>query len=772
MYQSSHTDLKRTLGLSIGFAALLIALISLNVLLPYRIQAQISAVSVDQAGQCNGTTPCYTTIQAGVNNTRSGGTISIFPGVYTETVDLSLMGSALITPTLGNITLTTVNAQGAVISGTATISPVTGIALTTSSVFTGNVTLAGLIVTSPDNDGMSLDVNGNVSLTGIQATNALTNGIDIDLQSPKTARSLTVSDTTAIGNGGKGIDLDVISGTITLANITARTNGDDGVGANITTGTFSAAKVVADTNGEDGLDAGVITGTITVDTVDVNQSGDDGLALSVGDSDLNIGSGTITVTNVTVKQSTEDGIRLRGYGSNVVSTIIDATAQNNGGANIGRGFSIETNGDVSITDATSQGNERENYKIEIVNGGNLTLNNVLSDGGNVEEGMELRLEGGGSATFDGVTTTNNDREGMQLEIADGGSAVLNDITATGNTQEGIKAELFGGGSITITNALSNQNLQDGFDIALAENGNITISDAEARANGDPNAQTPDDRLYNGFSLEAAEGDIRLRNTSTVSNTASGLALISSGSVLLTNVTVQGNGSDGINLAQAPFLGPEDNLGIINSIIVGNNVDPTANGTGGIVLAELDPNGTLAVTGNIIADNGTAGLVLNTVPTQTILQAVGNWWGDSSGPSGNGPGSGDGVVANAGSIVFTPWIDTIGLVSAPTQSPQVTNLRFQFRDAAGTVFLGAGPGDPNSATPPFKLSSDWGTIQTSGFIGGNSGVMTAILTQPTSGNATVTLDGLGKLDATCQTNGTCTFGASPNNLLLYIPMIKR
>ncbi|MCG8346567.1 MAG: right-handed parallel beta-helix repeat-containing protein [Chloroflexales bacterium] len=772
MYQSRHTDLTRTLGLSIGFAALIIMLIMLSVMLPYRIQAQTSVVSVDLAGQCNGNQPCYTSIQTGVNNTAPGGTISIFPGVYTETVDLSLMSSALIAPTLGNITLNTVNAQGTVISGTATVSPVTGIALATSSVFTGNVALTGLKVTSPDNHGMSLDVNGDVSLTNVQATNAFTKGIDIDLTSPNTARSLTISNTTVTGSGDKGFDLDVISGTITLAKITATMNGDDGVGADMITGTFSATNIVVVKNGQDGLDAEIITGTITVDTLNSTANSDDGLSLGIGDDKKSIGSGTITVSNATVNNNTDDGVRLRGYGGTVVSKMRDLTAKNNGNANFGRGFSIETNGDVSITNATSQRNERENYKIEITNGGNLTLNNVLSDGGNVEEGMELRLEGGGSATFNDVATTNNDREGMQLEIAGGGSAIMNNITATGNTQEGIKAQIFGGGSITITKALSNQNLQNGFDIVLTDNGNITISDTEARANGDPSAQTPDDRLRDGFSLETVEGDIRIRNTSAVSNTASGFGLVSSGSVLFTNVTIQNNGSDGVSLVQAPFRSPVDNLGITNSIITGNNADSTANGVGGIRLSELDPNGTLAVSGNIIADNSNAGLVLTKVPTQTILQAVGNWWGDVSGPSGKGSGSGASVVANAGSIVFTPWIDTIDFISAPSQSPQVTNLRFQFRDAAGTVFLGTGPGNPNNTTPPFRLSSDRGTIQTSGLIEGDSGVMTAILTQPSSGNATVTLNGLGKLDATCRTGGTCTFGTNPSSLFLYIPMIKR
>jgi hypothetical protein len=42
-----------------------------------------------------------------------------------------------------------------------------------------------------------------------------------------------------------------------------------------------------------------------------------------------------------------------------------------------------------------------------------------------------------------------------------------------------------------------------------------------------------------------------------------------------------------------------------------------------------------------------------------LTLLSNWWGDPSGPSGEGPGSGDSiVVAGTGSVDFTPWLAAV------------------------------------------------------------------------------------------------------------------
>lgn len=62
--------------------------------------------------------------------------------------------------------------------------------------------------------------------------------------------------------------------------------------------------------------------------------------------------------------------------------------------------------------------------------------------------------------------------------------------------------------------------------------------------------------------------------------------------------------------------------------------------------------------NDIADNAYAGLRIGSNQT-TVIDATCNWWGDASGPSGVGPGSGDRVLVEAGAAAptFTPFATT-------------------------------------------------------------------------------------------------------------------
>ena len=69
---------------------------------------------------------------------------------------------------------------------------------------------------------------------------------------------------------------------------------------------------------------------------------------------------------------------------------------------------------------------------------------------------------------------------------------------------------------------------------------------------------------------------------------------------------------------------------------------------------------VVINNNDISGNTTYG-VENT-DTATTLDATNNWWGDISGPSGMGPGSGDSVSAN---VNYDPWL------TAPWVTPWVT-----------------------------------------------------------------------------------------------------
>lgn len=56
---------------------------------------------------------------------------------------------------------------------------------------------------------------------------------------------------------------------------------------------------------------------------------------------------------------------------------------------------------------------------------------------------------------------------------------------------------------------------------------------------------------------------------------------------------------------------------------------------------------------VIQNNNIAGNEYGVVSTASVVDAQINWWGDASGPSGQGPGTGDTVSTN---VLFCPWLD--------------------------------------------------------------------------------------------------------------------
>ena len=242
-------------------------------------------VFVDAAGGCAGNAPCFTTIQAGVNNAGPGSaTLFIFPGTYTESVNLDLMGSAIGgTPddiALLNSTFLTIFAasapdeaasamraplladgparveaarahvdavlgrmrhlvpagaalaaheSGASLSGVSTLPAVDivspgGAAIFHTGTFPGSVGLFGLNVQSASAEGISLpDVAGAIDAFVVVADDSLLDGMVLN-----TAEDLMVIGASASGNGGYGLDASA-GMEMELINVIANANGADGM---------------------------------------------------------------------------------------------------------------------------------------------------------------------------------------------------------------------------------------------------------------------------------------------------------------------------------------------------------------------------------------------------------------------------------------------------------------------------------------------------------------------------------------------------------------
>ena len=324
----------------------------------------------------------------------------------------------------------------------------------------------------------------------------------------------------------------------------------------------------------------------------------------------------------------------------------------------------------------------------------------------------------GNVTIDGFIVTSPNDDGIRVDV--NSDVVIANVTANNTGEEGfdIKAD----GDVTITDSSADGNVDDGFDIETETDGDVTITDSSANENDS-----------DGFELEA-DGNIDVSDSSANENGNSGFDFREASNVTATNITAKDNGAEGFTVND--FAGDEkiNQLTIQDSHLQGNGSD-------GTTLEHLDFGGTHQVNGNIICANVDNGLELGAaafMSAAATVDAVGNWWGDASGPAP--VGTGDAVDKGPGTVNFDPWVDTIFGSAAAATVGASSAVSFQFSDSGITVFLGQGPGDRN-VTPPFTLTTDNGTVSpSSAFINKPDGTLEVTLTPASVGTATVTVTG--------------------------------
>jgi hypothetical protein len=129
-------------------------------------------------------------------------------------------------------------------------------------------------------------------------------------------------------------------------------------------------------------------------------------------------------------------------------------------------------------------------------------------------------------------------------------------------------------------------------------------------------------------------------------------------------TVDNSTSAGILVST--YYGPGTTAAITGNTLTGN--------TGGIAVGiDSSDTSTAVAHNNNIYGNSAYG-INSTAPT---VDATVNWWGDASGPSGVGPGTGDAVSAN---VTFQPWLYA-EVVASKTET--VTNGTVDATDEADT-----------------------------------------------------------------------------------------
>ena len=303
-----------------------------SVLLLAATATHSATIFVDPNGVCGGEPTCFTSIQQGINNAVSGDELRVFSATYFESVDISLMGSALGPAADGDITITAVDASNIPAPGTVLLRPPTGACLFHSnSFFIGNVSIIGLDVQSVDDDGIDLDlVQGNLLFRDVTANGSGADGIDTETATgPWTT---TLERVTASGNQSIGLNLDAADGGfMNVQDIEAHDNGDEGLYMEVaSTGDVVDMQLMAVTTTNNGHDTDFAVGTAVSTDGSVSIAG-----LTAND---NAGPGLVALDT--------QQLNLR-----------DSTTNGNG---IGNGFDgvlLINNGDTHIRRLHAQGND-------------------------------------------------------------------------------------------------------------------------------------------------------------------------------------------------------------------------------------------------------------------------------------------------------------------------------------------------------------------------------------------------------------------------------
>ena len=623
-----------------------------------------TSVYVDDGG-CAGNTPCFTSIQAGVNNAGPGAsTIFIFPGSYDESVDISQMGS--MSGGLGDLTLRAVSASGQpAISGVA-INSSSGEAIFNSvDPFPNSLTLIGINVSSQTTDGIDIEgLLGAVRLDNMDAIGSFYDGIDL-----RTSGAITLNNINASGNGTDGIELlTEDAGDITLTDVIANGNGlnqpedGDGVVIDIHDGAIVFERVDASNNSDDGIriwpnniptgpdswDFGVIDSIVATEvTTNMNGLGLDegngqGFRVTNRERGLNPTDAIGRVGDITIANSESNGNNQTGYnleGATIGSIFISDTSAIGNGS---EGFQIQPfPGEpddnvadpvqfiplVELTRVQAIDNVDDGFQIEVAGGGGEDLTSSigtirLTDVASIRNGLDaggenpsdgFELEARISLEMTRVSAIGNGTDGIQIGATPSDEAVLQ------GESRGVPQTITGTDITLIGNGRDNIEADAFGDITLRR---IVANDSI----GDPDfPPAPDSTGTDGIELQTwAGGDILLEDCQANNNLAGdGLDLnarAGGGAITVRRCEASSNFSDGIDIAKANSEdGVLNDSANTNTAVLIEDVRMENNGDDGCQPQSLGP---ITINRACIIGNQSSGLfVMRTGASLTINDSI-------------------------------------------------------------------------------------------------------------------------------------------------------
>jgi hypothetical protein len=606
--------------------------------------------SVSQIESANVTVGPQESVQEAIGRAEVGDTVSIPEGTYTQSVDidkdLTLKGTGEvifdgnslddvkgITITSSKVTIENINVRRFSQAGISAVK---------SDALSRNITIKNVvsrlngdyglfvaaatdeskvgIVNSQFTDNGFSGISGSgefdeVRLDNVATRNNAYDGITID------TKSITASEISTTNNGGAdtfssddpGIGLEIDGANkVSIESINAVDNTEENIliaGEPLTRDVTIHNATIKRSKNSDGLRIAEATEEDSVSMTDVS-------SIANANDGIDINSKDVSINNITVENNEYDGVYL-GADSASVKTI---SANNNGGADTfssddpGIGLEIDGAKNISIEDATTHGNTKENI---LIDGEPLTrsvvIKNVSIKRSEDDDGLRItKATEEDNVTLKNITSTANANDGVEINSKE---VYIDNTTVTENTYDGV---YLSGDSVTISNTSTNNNGGGEFfsgddpGIGLEIDGatDITIRYLNATENtkdniligGEPlSRDTTIDKMVTSASQDGSglritdateESTAVLSNVAATDNSVDGL-YIESDNITITDSQLTGNGDTGVI-----FQSPANRASIKNSSIVSN--------------------------GEISIDNQLSGVTVD---------ATGNWWGSAAEPAG-------------------------------------------------------------------------------------------------------------------------------------------
>ena len=430
-------------------------------LLSHPAHAGQPAIYVDPALACAGRTPCFATIQEGVRNAMPGALVNVFPADYAESVDIGLMGDAIGGP-LDDLTLRTVNGAAIPTPGTASIMPASGAGIFNSvAPFTGDLSIDGFTIQSPDDSGIEVAIEGTVNLSHLVCDGNQEFGFVADLRSG----DVNVTDSSFSNNESAGLQF-ATANNVNFERVTANGNGDDGA-AFVATGNVRVSESTFNENKDDNGLVFVTDGDVDFERVTASSNVEFGANFVAGgnvriyeshfdDSKDQIGlafvsEGDVSLEEVTALRNAESGATFVLQGNLYIGHAsfndnqsgdgllfqgaVDVTFERvNADRNADNGARFLASGNVSISHSSFSEN-KGGTGLSIINAVNVTLEQVVADG-NRDDGAALVLAGGGSMRVADSSFSDN-TNGTGLTIVGGARLEVARIVASRNGDDGL-----------------------------------------------------------------------------------------------------------------------------------------------------------------------------------------------------------------------------------------------------------------------------------------------------------------------------------------------